>query len=85
MGKCSMAVSPRRSGRTRKAKKMFDPGPSKEQLIYAEKRREGANRLWQARRKQHALSTFLSTTNTSKHLVLLMSSVVKNNMETKGS
>eukprot|EP00978_Attheya_sp_CCMP212_P027436 scaffold91896_cov51-Attheya_sp.AAC.1 len=72
MGKGSMAVSPRRSGRARKAKKMFDPGPSKGELIYAEKRREGAIRVWQARRrKQYALSTFMSTTNdTSKHLML---------------
>ena len=37
---------PRKSGRARKQKDIFEPGPSKEQLLYAEKRRQGAHKQW---------------------------------------
>ena len=55
-----MLAAPRRSGRKRKAKVFFVPGPTKEDLAFAEKCRQGAVRSWKRRRNIAALDVALA-------------------------
>ena len=51
----------RSSGRKRKPKIIFQPGPTKEDLAFAEKRRLGAHHMWERRRVNELLAKTLPT------------------------
>ena len=53
----------RSSGRKRKPKIIFQPGPTKEDLAFAEKRRLGAHQMWERRRVNELLAKTLPTPN----------------------
>jgi hypothetical protein len=60
-----MLVAPRKSGRKRNAKVFFVPGPTKEDLAFSEKCRQGANRAWERRRNTAALDAVLAVPTAS--------------------
>jgi hypothetical protein len=58
-----VAQASRKSGRARKKKERFEPGPSKKQLLFAEKRQQGALKQWEKQRVVNKNSArFLVTT-----------------------